>query len=163
MRTTTCLALGLVILALAPRPTNAQSIDSAQSVERPWTRVIGWPPGQRLIVTLESGDQVAGKFVGSSEDAFTLTDRTGAERTIRKADVRRVLGERPDSSLDGLLLGAAIGAGAGVLKGYDARTFECRARCSIAIGTTLFTPIGALVGWLRDRHQHPVEVLFAVP
>jgi hypothetical protein len=163
MRTTTCLAFGLVILALAPRPANAQSIDSAQSVEPAWSRVIGWPPGQRLIVTLESGDKVAGKLVGSSEDAFTLTDRTGVERTIRKADVRRVLGERPDSSLDGLLLGAAIGAGAGVLKGYDARTFECRARCSIAIGTTLFTPIGALVGWLRDRHQHPVELLFATP
>jgi len=159
MPTTTGLALGFVFLTLASPRAGAQSL-----IERgQWTKLTEWPPGQRLIVTLASGEQVSGRFAGSSDSAFTVTDSTGAERAIPKADVRRVVGERLDSNLDGLLLGAAIGAAAGVLKGYDARTFECRARCSIAVGTTLFTPIGALVGWLRDRHQHSKEVLFATP
>ena len=116
-----------------------------------------------LVVTLKTGELIRGMFAGSNQEALVLRYETGHERTVRKVDVLRALGEKRDTILDGLLIGAAIGAGAGVLKGYDARTFECRAPCSIAIGTTLFTPIGALIGWLRDRHIRHSEVLYPAP
>jgi hypothetical protein len=162
MRATSCLAV--MLLVMTPPATPAQTLDSARDMAlQPWSKLDSWPPGERLVVTLKTGELIRGTFVRSNEEALVLGDETGRERTVRKVDVLRALGEKRDTTVDGLLIGAAIGAGAGVLKGYDKRTFECRAGCSIAIGTTLFTPVGALVGWLRDRHMSHSEVLYEAP
>ena len=106
----------------------------------------GRPSGASLILTLKSGERLGG-----------LSSLTGRGRTRAKEAVRPVTGEKKDTAIDGLLLGAAVGAGFGVVLGYGRRTFECRAGCSIAIGTTLLTPVGALVGWLQDRKRNQTE------
>jgi hypothetical protein len=128
-----------------------------------WEKVNALPPGNQIIITLKSGVRMEGAFQDSSRQDLALTAPTGGEQRVLKADIQGVIGEKKDSVVDGLLLGAAIGAGAGVVVGYDRRTFECRAGCSIQIGVTLFTPIGALVGWLRDRKQNQTEVLYQAP
>jgi hypothetical protein len=130
---------------------------------RPWEKVDALPPGTQIIITLKSGVRMEGAFQASSPQDLALTALTGGEQRVPKADVRGVTGGKKDGVVDGLLLGAAIGAGAGVLVGYDRRTFECRAGCSMQIGVTLFTPIGALVGWLTDRRRDQSEVLYHAP
>jgi hypothetical protein len=120
-------------------------------------------PGNQIVITLKSGVRMEGAFQDSSPQDLALTTAlVGGEQRVPKADVQGVIGDRKDSVVDGLLL-AAIGAGSGVVVGYGRRTFECRAGCSVQIGVTLFTPIGALIAWLRDRKQHQTEVLYKAP
>jgi hypothetical protein len=151
------------MFAQAPAAFGAPSSPSRAQVAVPgrWERVDRWPPGEPVIITLKSGERIAGAFRSSTPEDLVLT--TPLEERIPKAEVRQVDGEKKDTIVDGLLLGASIGVGFGVLFGYGRRTFECRAACSIAIGATVFTPVGALLGWLRDRKQNETEVLSHAP
>ena len=144
------LALATVALLLGPTAVSAGQ----------WERVDALPAGRSITVVLKSGERVDGTVSRSDSANLTLAAALRDERIIPKAEVRQILAEKKDSALDGLLRGAAIGAGIGVMVGYDRRTFECRAGCSIAIGTTLFTPAGALIGWLRDRKRPQIEVVY---
>jgi hypothetical protein len=140
----------------SPSPTPA-------AIPGGWEKVDAWPPGERIIITLKSGVRMEGAVKDSSSEDLVLTTPTGNEQRFPKDEVQQVNGDKKDTIVDGLLLGAAIGAGFGVLFGYGRRTFECRAACSIAIGATLFTPVGALVGWLRDRKRNQTEMLYIAP
>jgi hypothetical protein len=153
---------GLVIPVAALTAPSSPPVAQV-STPAPWQAVEAWPSGEQMVITLKTGERIEGAFKHSNAEDLVLTSRTGSERRILKADIRQVNGEREDTSVDGLLLGAAIGAGFGVLLGYGRRTFECRAACSIAIGVTLFTPTGAFVGWLRDRRRTQTEVLYDAP
>lgn len=128
-----------------------------------WQSVDAWPSGERMIVTLVRGDVVDGVFKDATADDLLLTSPTGNDRRIPKVEVRQVKGVKKDTAVDGLLLGAAVGAGVGALIGYNRRTFECASGCSVAIGTTLFTPVGALAGWVRDRRNTHIEILYNAP
>jgi hypothetical protein len=154
---------GTPVRIVIPAGTFGLSSDQAleqSAAQRRWQTVDAWPPGEHIIITLGRGDVVEGAFKYATSEELFLTGPTGGERRIPKAEVRQIKGVKKDTSVDGLLLGAAVGTGFGVLIGYDRRTLECRTGCSIAIGTTLFTPIGALVGWLRDRKRNHTEILY---
>jgi hypothetical protein len=154
--------LGLIIPVAAFNAPSSPPVAQV-STPAPWRTVEAWPSGERIVITLKTGERIEGAFRYSNAEDLVLTTRTGSEHRVLKAEIRQVNGERKDTSVDGLLLGAAIGAGFGVLLGYGRRTFECRAACSIAIGVTLFTPTGAFVGWLRDRRRTQTEVLYDAP
>ena len=155
MRRTTSVAISLVL-------TTSQ-LQAQEAALVPWENVDALRPGHQIVITLKSGVRLEGAFQDSSPQDVALTTADGSEQKVPKTDVQGIIVEKKDSVVDGLLLGAALGAGAGVLVGYGRRTFECRAGCSMQIGVTLFTPIGALVGWLRDRRQHQTEVLYQAP
>lgn len=129
----------------------------------PWVTVDTLPSGQPISITLKSGDRIEGLFRSASPLELMLAARTGNERTISKTDIRNLSVEKKDTSLDGLLLGAAIGAGVGAFWGYRRRQFGCRAGCAVTWGVLIFTPSGALVGWLRDRKHKHTEVLYQAP
>ncbi len=154
--------LRIVIPAGTFGVSSTQAPEQGTAQER-WQAVDARAPGEHMMITLKRGDYVEGAFKYATSEDLLLTDPTGSERRIPKAKVRQVKGKKKDSSVDGLLLGAALGAAFGVMIGYDRRTFECQSGCSIAIGTTLFTPVGGFVGWLRDRKSNHVEVLYDVP
>ena len=128
-----------------------------------WERLDALQPGTLIVITLKSGAPVTGAFQASGSGDLAVTTRTGTEQRVAKAEIQGVVGEKKDSVMDGLLLGAAIGAGTGAFWGYGRRSFECRAGCAMAMGTIVGTPIGALVGWLRDRKHHQTEVLYRAP
>ena len=154
-------SIAVVVLLSMPVRTFAQDPAAGFANRGGWERVDAWPPGESIIITLKSGERIHGAFKDSTPEDLVLT--IPRERRVSKADVRQVAGEKKDTIVDGLLLGASIGAGFGALFGYGRRTFECRAGCSIAIGATVFTPVGALLGWLRDRRQNKTEVLYHAP
>lgn len=129
----------------------------------PWTKFDALPRGTEIIITLKSGVPVKGAFQDSSPQDLAVTAPTGSEQRVPKADIQGVIGEKKDSAVDGLLLGAAIGAGAGAFWGYSRRNFQCETGCALGWGVILGTPIGALVGWLRDRKQRQTEVLYQAP
>jgi hypothetical protein len=149
-----------------PAEALEMSLDHAphqSAADGQWQPVDVLPPGEPIIVVLKGGDRMKGAFKDATSEDIVLTDPAGRERRIPKVDVRQVSDERHDSTLNGLLLGAAVGAGWGVMVGYDRRTFECRSGCSIAIGTMLFPPVGALLGWLKDAKTNHVEILYDAP
>jgi hypothetical protein len=148
----------VIVLLLSTAEFQAQVIGPAR-----WEKVDGLPSGTQILVALKTGERIQGTFLASSPQDLALTATTGSQRRVSKPEVQDVTVVKKDKVLDGLLLGTAIGAGVGVAVGYDRRTFECRAGCSIGIGVTLFTPIGALVGWLRDRKENQTEVLYKAP
>lgn len=129
----------------------------------PWEKVDALPPGNQIIITLKSGVRMEGAFQDSSPQDLALMALTGGEQRVPKADVQGVSSEKKDSVVDGLLLGAVIGAGAGALWGYGRRTFQCETGCALTWGVIMGTPVGAVVGWLRDRKHNQTEVLYRAP
>jgi hypothetical protein len=130
----------------------------------PWEKVDALPSGKQIVITLKTGVRMEGAFQDSSPQDLALTTAlAGGQQRVPKADVQGVISEKKDSVVDGLLLGAAIGAGAGALWGYGRRTFQCETGCALTWGVILGTPVGAVVGWLRDRKHNQTEVLYPAP
>jgi hypothetical protein len=125
-----------------------------------WDRVDALSPGTQIAITLKSGERLQGAFRDSNLQVLALTTLDGIERTIAKAEAQEVVQEKKKGVVNGILLGAAVGAAGGAAFGYGRRTFECRGGCSASIGAVLFTPVGALVGWLTARKQTQFEVLY---
>src|SRR5687767_7706665 len=110
MRRTASVAISLVL---------ATSLLQAQlAVGGPWEKVDVLPPGNQIVITLKSGVRMEGGFQDSSPRDLGVTALNGGEQRVFKADVQEVIGEKKDGVVDGLLLGAAIGGGAGALFGY---------------------------------------------
>lgn len=102
--------------------------------------------GDVVYVTDANGVTIKGRFAELVDDAVRLTLK-GQPRTMAAAEVRRIQKQHPDSSLNGILLGGAIGAIPGIYW-LAADPNECTGMCPedyAAIG------VGALVGWLIDR------------
>lgn len=68
-------------------------------------------PGETVTVTTKDDREVKGRFLGSRDDGMVLTVQ-GTERRFLWTDIDRVRRRR-----NGILLGAIIGAGAGVAAG----------------------------------------------
>ena len=103
-------------------PSVHQVVQVASS-ER-WEAVDALPAGEQIVLALKDGVFLEGAFKRSSSLDLVLIDPAGIEHAVAKSDVRRVVRKTKDSSVDGLLLGVAVGAGLGVLIGYGRRTFE---------------------------------------
>jgi len=127
-----------------------------------WEKVDALAPGTEIIVLSVTGQRLTCTLVASSPDELRVTAPPKGERSIRKADVLKVLRENPnDSVLNGVLWGALIGAGAGAAWGSDRPGEGCgNSPCGLYIGATLGAPVGALVGYLRDKRLKAVEVLY---
>jgi hypothetical protein len=89
----------------------AVSVSTARAQEPREVIGDGLRPGDTLTVTTKADREVKGRFVGSGDDGMVLTVR-GTERRFPWTDIDRVRRRR-----NGILLGAIIGAGAGVAAG----------------------------------------------
>jgi hypothetical protein len=86
---------------------------SAGVVPGRWEKVAAENLGSSFIITMQSGERIDGYFKGMSEDYLDLTLLDGKERSVRKADVAKIITakRRMDSLSNGFLIGAAVGAG----------------------------------------------------
>jgi len=104
------------------------------------------PIGDVVYVTDATGLSLKGKLAAASGEALLV--RVAAEtRRIPVRDIRRIQWQQRDSLLNGILIGAAVGAAPGVYW-LVADPNECRGMCPEEYA---FIAIGAIVGGLIDR------------
>jgi hypothetical protein len=104
------------------------------------------PLAEIVYVTDAVGTTIKGKLIGITDDAIEMRVNQTAKR-IRASDVSRLQWQQQDSLLNGILIGATIGAIPGVYW-LLADPNECTGLCAedyVAIG------VGAIVGGLIDR------------
>ncbi len=141
---TSLVRAGLTLVAW----TCAAGITSAQTPdERSWSLAKDrMTVGDVVYVTDANGVTIKGRLAAVVDDAVQLNLKADT-RTIPAASVRRIQRQRPDSSLNGVLIGGAIGAIPGIYW-LAADPNECTGMCPedyVSIG------VGVLVGWLIDR------------
>lgn len=143
----TWIAWGLSVVAFQSLadPAWAQAVD--QQAAASLAAVKGQvPPAEIVYVTDAAGTTIKGKLIGITDDAVEMRVNQAA-KSIRAIDVSRIQWQKQDSPLNGVLIGAAIGAIPGIYW-LLADPNECTGLCAedyVAIG------VGALVGGLIDR------------
>ena len=145
------IAIVLLVQCLSS-PARAQSSD--------WAVIEGLASGVRVIVVFKTGTRVEGNLQSALADGIGVVPNGAGLLRIARNDVREIFRVDRDSVANGILLGAAAGAAFGVFFGFSGRTFECKAGCSITIGTTLFTPIGALIGYMKDKRHNATVLIY---
>lgn len=116
------------------------------------------PVGDVVYVTDASGATIKGALASVTGDVMRVRIRTDV-REMAAADIRRVQWQRRDSLLNGVLIGAAIGAAPGI---YFLITDpnECTGLCPeewAAVG------ISAAVGGLVDRAVRQRTTVYEAP
>lgn len=118
--------------------------------------------GDHIEVTVRDGKIIKGRYDVVADSSLRILSG-GRTQDISGATITTIKKRRPDSNINGLLLGIAAGAGAGLVTAHAAcspNDSECT-----TITTSIFVPIfaggGAGVGALIDQliHKyHPVYV-----
>ncbi len=154
--------LELVAPALAPAQVRVDTLDELR-------RTLS--PGDVISVVHSSGELVSGRLLHLGDTDLDIRAETReASGQQRRLDIRIPLGaiqslERPrDSSRNGALIGAAVGAGiVGALSVYaivvDRNEIDEWAPIYLAYAA-LSTGIGALVGWAVDSGNSKPHVRF---
>ena len=135
-----------------------------------WDGVQNLPADTLVTVALDTGEERTYRFRGLEANAMRLVRTDGGEERISQTQVRRVLRLGvSDSSANGLVLGALVGAGTlfVVTKVLYARCDEgCEAPApsemypfTVAMGAG----IGAGVGWLIDKVHRGTDQVFPAP
>jgi hypothetical protein len=104
------------------------------------------PLGSSIEVTDAAGTTISGRLAAISDDLVRLHVRAG-QRVVPADQVRRVRWQRPDSVLNGVLIGASIGAIPG-LYWLAVDPNECAGMCPEEYA---LIAAGALAGGLIDR------------
>jgi hypothetical protein len=115
----------------------------------------GWAskvkPRKALFIITTDGEQINGKAGPTSRAGLVVLTPAGP-RFVRYDGIFRA--ERKDSAWSGLVYGAAIGFGVGVIswKTTDCKDEFLNGLCEsyASMAPMLFTPIGALLGWGMD-------------
>ena len=144
-------ALALFVACHAP-------LASAQSVPASFTDLqFLVAPGDRVTVVDTAGTQTKGRI--SELDGSTLSIRSGdGQRRFRVDDVVVIRQRKQDSVRNGVIIGAAIGAGLGVIAELScgARDEYCGYTGIATIGSAIW---GTFVGVTADLlHSTPREV-----
>ncbi len=115
--------VGLVILFLAPALASGQTVNApdrlraaqpqAAAVETGWSNLQQLRVGQRIEVVDTNLKKLKGTFLSFSEEAISLRVKK-QEVAVQREDVFRVSLREKSKRLRNVLIGLAIGAGAGV-------------------------------------------------
>jgi hypothetical protein len=81
-----------------------------------WTAVQSLSSGEKIVVHTKDGDRLTGRFESATDQAINFT-HDGKKVSLTRESIKRVQLNRGKSRLNGTLLGAAIGAGAGLAAG----------------------------------------------
>lgn len=106
--------------------------------------------GKPIFITLLNGDRIEGVGGSVTADGITVATPVGV-RTARFGDIRRL--QRRDSVWNGVWIGAASGAGLGIIAAVadanddDYYTSATEEWAAVVIGGALY---GALIGWGVD-------------
>jgi hypothetical protein len=150
------LAIGMV-MTVASGAALAQGVqqrpESASGLAQIRERV---PRGSVLVVSDKSGVVVTGTLAAAADDALEL-EVLGDRRRFTADVIERVQWQRADSLLNGVLIGAGIGAIHGIYW-LAADPNECRGLCSedyVAIAA------GGAIGALVDRAFHGLVTVYS--
>jgi hypothetical protein len=102
--------------------------------------------GDRVYVTDTAGTTTAGTLTAVGRDVLELKVGAGI-RSVAAADVRRIQSRQADSPLNGIAIGAGVGAIPGIYW-LIADPNECTGLCP---GEWAAIAVGAVVGGLIDR------------
>jgi hypothetical protein len=145
----------IVALLLLPATAGAQVV--AQNFSELALKV---GPGDRVHAIDRSGREVSGQITDLTPDALVIRQRGGPLR-LEQADVVLVRQDRQDPVYNGVLIGASIGVGLGLLatQGGDCHFDSCVQ--SLVLGTAIW---GAGIGILADvLHRTPRDIYRAGP
>ncbi len=132
-----------------------------------WEKVDALPQGARLAVIMKAGgEHIRGTFERSDNEVLVLTDEASTLRHIAKPSVKKVFDSYvADTKWDGLLIGGAIGAGAGAaigpaVWGGEEQLFT---NADAAALSAMFGALtGGLIGLVLDeRRERTVELYLA--
>lgn len=144
-KTVRVLLLALAMPTLAASPSLMQAAGPAAGSSG-WDQLKTLSPGQPIRVVLNDAKSYQGVFQSLSDDGITLR-QPGGNQTLARRDVLRVSSKGRKHRARNVLIGAAIGAGAGLAIGaaldrQSQGTFIQLHHWGIAVGT----PLGALLG-----------------
>ena len=130
-------------------------------------------PGDFISLVQTTGDSVRGRLVRFADTALDIRTETRPATGKQRADVTVPLGtirslERPrDSSRNGVLIGAGVGAGVSLgmfihAAAVDYNEIDEWGTRYLAMGA-VYTGVGALVGWAIDSAHSKPHVRFNAP
>jgi len=114
------------------------------------------PHGSVVVVSEKSGGIVKGTLAAAMDDALEL-EVLGDRRRIAADAIERVQWQHADSLLNGVLIGAGVGAIHGIYW-LAADPNECRGLCS---EDYVLIAAGAAVGALVDRAFHRLVTVYS--
>jgi hypothetical protein len=123
---------------------------AATAVAQPAKPIANWAnlnqlvPGSEIRVTFATGRTVRGLVQSVTPDSLAINATTSQE-TLSRQDIRRVSLKRPGHRGRNLLIGLAIGTGAGLVVGAVA---DSQTSLFPNLGKEVFTPLGLVVGTL---------------
>jgi hypothetical protein len=146
------------IAALAWFATSHAALASAQSVPASFRDLqFLVAPGDRVTVVDTTGTEINGRI--SELDGSTLSIKSGdGERRFRQHDVTLIRQRQRDSVRNGVIIGAAIGAGLGVIAELScgARDHYCGYTGVATVGSAIW---GTFAGVTADLlHSSPRDV-----
>jgi hypothetical protein len=140
--------LALVLTLAAPRAASAKARGGAPA---DWSAVQALSPGRKIVVRTKDGDRLTGRFDSATDLLINFTD--GRRKiSLTRESIRLVQLDRGNSRLKGILVGAAIGAGAGFAVGsvlyfpYRDDMTGATVPASAAMGLAIGAGIGAATG-----------------
>jgi hypothetical protein len=147
----------------------AYPLPAAQIVPGRWDRVEALPRGAVILVTLTSGDQTENSFVASDPEVLILTNSSGTEIRVAKADILRVARQLRDPVRNGVLVGTGAGFGAGffALAAFNAKQtatgplWEGEALAQYIGAGLVGAGIGALAGLAIDAGRRTTEIVYS--
>jgi hypothetical protein len=122
-----------------------------QAARASWDNLKSLTQGQEIRVVLNDAKSYQGEFRSWSDDGITLRQAAGAQ-TIARQDILRVSSGAQKHRMRNALIGAAVGAGAGLAIGAAGDHNSCSTKsgvfgpCFPNLGKEVFTPLGALAG-----------------
>ena len=167
--------LVLALLAACFTTRAASDQDSKEQLSR-WENLKSLTRGQEILVVMNNVKSYRGKFESLSHDGITLQQSAG-EQTLPREDVLRVSCKDQSHRARNILIGAAAGAGLGLVAGLEAdHVINTNANCTegpafgcgyppnphwALIGTPVVAGAGAAIGaviptggW-RDLYRSP--------
>jgi hypothetical protein len=159
MRVESCFVVAALLL-LTPPALLAQG--PARSFDQLGVLV---PAGDKVIVTDRSGQEIKGRLVRLATEALTL-EVDGQVTTLEQANVRLVRHRWNDPVLNGVLIGTAVGAGAGIafVMAWCEETHECENEAAGAgVWALIGGGIGAGIGALGDSTHRALRTVYEAP
>ena len=133
-------------------------VGAASGAADDWTRTASVAPGSRVIVKTFSGEERRGTFRAAGANSVSLTVN-GLDLEIQRSEVARIRVYTPSRRLRNVLIGAAIGAAAGIGAGFatcptcagerSAGEFQQR----LGLGGLAGAGIGAATGMLGSPYK----------
>jgi hypothetical protein len=124
--------------------TMASPLRAAERVEADWESLNQLTSGQKIRVVLSGNKAYQGEFQSINDQSILIREATG-EETFSRASILRVSSKGRSHRTRNILIGAAVGAAAGL--GIGAAT-DKPGSFFPNIGKEIVTPIGAIVGAL---------------